>query len=130
MLSSFTPPFNHFELADYRDRALAELGIADIDDSRAVTLYAAEILRPVTAGDLDFAFALRAVKDLCVAANDDKNLYDFYLLFHAHSDLLESELQWYWQGADRGNIESIIRQRIAEFLSSVEVHNPAVNRTA
>jgi hypothetical protein len=110
------PPYNHFELADLRDRSLRELGISDLDDSMAVRTFAAERLRLALAGEVDLIETISTIKDLCIAQNYLKELYDFYLLYWAYSDLRDSECQWYWQGATRDNVESLIRQRAEQFL--------------
>lgn len=118
MLAGMAPPLNHFEVADYRDRSLRELGIADIGDAEAVTAYAVEHLRIALAGEADLISTLSALKDLCIANDYQRNLYDFYELYFAYTDLQESDVQWYWQGATRENIVSIIRRRAEEFVRS------------
>lgn len=41
---------------------------------------------------------------------------DFYLLYFAKDDLNESEIQWCWNGADRTNIDQIIRKVSEDYL--------------
>lgn len=118
MLAGTSPPFNHFEVADYRDRSLRELGITDISDSAAITTYAAERLRLALAGEVDLASTLRTIKDLYVGADYLRDIYDFYLLYFAYTDLQESEFQWYWPDATRENITSIIHGRAEAFFQS------------
>ena len=118
MLASMSPPFNHFEVAEYRDRSLEELGVGNTADAEAINMYAAEVLRLAATDEAELPSALARVKDLCVGFNYPKNLYDFYLLHFAYSDLQDSEVQWYWKGADRSNIDSIIEERVRAFLSS------------
>ena len=114
-LAGMLPPYNHFELADLRDRTLREQGIPDLDRSAAVHAFAAERLRLALAGDVELITALEAVKDLCIAQDYVKELYDFYLLYWAYRDLCGSDVQWYWHGATRANIDSLIRQRARAF---------------
>lgn len=118
MLAGISPPFNHFEIADYLDYSLRELGLTGISDSAAVTTYAAEQLRLTLAGEADLTSTLGIIKDLYVARDFQRELYDFYLLYFAYTDLQESEVQWYWEGATRENIVSIIRDRAKAFLES------------
>lgn len=120
MLAGLSPPFNHFEVAGYRDRSLRELGITDVSDSIAVTTYVAERLRLALSGEADLAATLCVIKDLCVARDYPRDIYDFYLLYFAHTDLQESEFQWYWPEATRENIVSIIRQRAEAFFQSTQ----------
>jgi hypothetical protein len=117
MLAGMVAPFNHFEMADLRDRAMRELGVPERSDVLAVEAYAAERLRRALAGEDDLGDALRVVKDLCVAQGMCRELRDFYLLYFAHSDLQEYGTQRYWPGATRENILSIIAQRSAELVA-------------
>src|SRR5262245_9133475 len=45
MLAGMLPPYNHFEIAALRDRALHELRIGDLDPSVAIRTFAVERLR-------------------------------------------------------------------------------------
>jgi hypothetical protein len=122
-LAGMLPPYNHFELADLRDRALREQGIPDVDDSAAVRAFAAERLRLALAGEIELMTAVEAVADLCIARDYAKELFDFYLLYFAYIDLRDSDIQWYWQGATRENIDAISRQRAVEFLRETSEDN-------
>jgi hypothetical protein len=46
------------------------------------------------------------------------DLYDFYLLYFAYSDLQDASVQWYWEGATRDNILAIIGERAAAFVGA------------
>ena len=121
MLASEVPPYNHFELADLRDRALVEVGAPDISAAAAVAVYAAELFRLVLRGEADLFETLRDVKDLSLAHDHPGALWDFYLLFHAHDTLRDSEVQFYWDGATRRNIEAIVRRRAEELVARLPV---------
>lgn len=45
---------------------------------------------------------------------------DFYLLYFAKDDLNESEVQWYWNGADRINIDLIIKNAFQYYLDGIK----------
>jgi hypothetical protein len=47
----------------------------------------------------------------------DARLTDFYLLYYAKNDLTEDEVQWYWEGANRENIDGIIKEQFKNWLS-------------
>ncbi|QTN21438.1 hypothetical protein HZ992_14725 [Rhizobacter sp. AJA081-3] len=117
MLASLSGTLNHFEVADFRDRALEELGVRPAEETEAVASYAAEVLQDFLLGKTAMREALSTVKDLCIAADMLQELYDFYLLFFALDDLLEIGTQHYWDGADLSNIEGIVRSRIGGFLA-------------
>ncbi|MBX3413247.1 MAG: hypothetical protein KF708_11205 [Pirellulales bacterium] len=117
-LAGMQPPFNHFELADLRDRVLQEQGIRELNGPMAVHAFAAERLRLALAGDIELIAAVETIKELCIALDYIKELYDFYLLFWAYEDLRNSDVQYYWPDATRENIDEIIRQRAAQFLEN------------
>jgi hypothetical protein len=45
---------------------------------------------------------------------------DFYLLYFAKDDLNESENQWYWDGADKNNIDEIIKRKFQEYIDKID----------
>ena len=116
MLAAQLPPYNHFQLASLRDRALSEQGISNLDGEVAVSTFVVEQLRIALAGEADLIETLGAVKDLCIARNYAKELYDFYLLYWAYCDLRDYRNQYYWPDATRENIDALIRQRAEDFV--------------
>lgn len=121
MLAGMLPPHNHFEVADLRDRALGEVGAPDLREDEAVLVYTAETLRLMLRDEAGVEETLRVLKDLCIARDHSKDLFDFYLLFFAYTDLQKSTVQWYWDGATRQTIDSIIRRRAVEFIAHVSM---------
>lgn len=117
LLASLDGALNHFEVSHFRDRALAELGVAQPSENDAVVSYAKELLGEVLLDKLALREALRAVADLCRAADMLPALYDFYLLHLALNDLLEMGTQHYWDGATLSNIDSVARARAARFIA-------------
>jgi hypothetical protein len=117
ILSGMTAPLNHFELAELRDRALNDVGAPDAVPQPLVT-YAAELLSRGLFGEIDFRQALERVKDLCIAADYHRDLYPFYLLSFAAEDLDVQDVQWYWPGANRENIDQIARAEAEKFIAA------------
>jgi hypothetical protein len=115
-LAGMQPPYNHFELADFRDRALLELGVAPLDGPAAIKAFAAERLRLALSGQMELIVAVSAIKELCLEHGHLPELNDFQLLYWAWSDLRDFNEQWYWSDATRENINEIIRQRAIAFL--------------
>lgn len=60
---------------------------------------------------------LNSLKELCIELDYKKSLYDFYLLYFAKDDLIDSENQWYWEGADKSNIDKIIKDCFIKYKS-------------
>ncbi len=117
LLAACSPPFSHFELARYRDLALAELSLERPPGNDPVVPFAAELLRDALAQGQDLYSALSLVKKLCIQDDYCHELYDFYLLWFAVQDLQVGEDQRYWEGATSKNIDRIIRDRAEKFVA-------------
>ncbi|HTV01371.1 MAG TPA: hypothetical protein VMF13_12560 [Luteitalea sp.] len=117
VLAGMTPPFNHFEVAGRRDRALAELGIADVSKNQAVREWAGEHLRRAWNEPAYCRSALSFVSDLCIRNDYQQDLFDFYLLDCAWDDLDEVGVAYHWLEATRDSIAAVVRARIESFLS-------------
>jgi len=107
-LASFEGTENQFELREISDRAFKELGLDFSDKEQVVKNYANYTVDCILTGKMDYLKALRKLKNMCLALNYPKFLMDFYLLYFAKEDLINSPVQWYWTGADKNNIDSII----------------------
>jgi hypothetical protein len=116
-LAGMLPPYNHFEIAALRDRTMEELKIEDVAQSEAIREYVVEVLRDALNGDLHLIEALKTVTDLCIADGYRQDLMDFYCLYYAHLNLQHGNMQWYWDGATRENIDEIIRECAQSFLA-------------
>jgi hypothetical protein len=68
-------------------------------------------------GDIAMSAALALVSKLRIAADHRKDPFEFYLFHCAEEDLRESGLRYYWDGATRSNLASIIRQRALAFTT-------------
>lgn len=118
ILAGLTPQLNHFEIADYLERALKEVGLANIDSSAVIAHYLSSQLLPALNNKTKLKAALQKLKDIHISSDYSSNLKDFYLLYHAYTDLQEADSQYYWEGATRDNITSIIRQRAKDYIQS------------
>ena len=121
ILASMRPPFNHFELADLRDKALSELKILDISTLEAGLHITKEVLEEALHNETELAKTIEWIKDLCIALDYPSELYDFYSLYYAHFDLQHSDVQFYWSpDATKETIESIMREEAEEFLNKYQ----------
>jgi hypothetical protein len=50
----------------------------------------------------------------------DSEYQDFALLYWAKDDLLSEEVQWYWDGAGRTNINQIIKEQFEIYITKIE----------
>lgn len=120
MLAGLTPPFDHLEATRLLDRAFTELGLGPIARDEAVRAYAGELLRALLDGSQSPNAVLNDLAELCIESNYDRALYPFYLLHHASGDLAHRDFQSYWDGADRSNIDRIVRDQATEWLNTHE----------
>jgi hypothetical protein len=118
MLAGMAPPFDSFEIASLRDRALEELGLTTTSRSEALTLYAAEIAADALHARIDLYVALKELSRLCIEQDYVSELYDFYLLYFAWADLLRSGVQWHWPDATLATIVEIARAGLELFVNA------------
>ena len=69
---------------------------------------------------------LTILKDICIELDYDKNLYDFYSLYFAKDDLLYSDNQWYWDGANKKNIDKIIIDYFTKWETDYETKDKTI----
>jgi hypothetical protein len=117
ILAGLTPPLNHFEIAQLRDRVLAEINPPELKIDDPVNAYVSEIAFEALydTGALREVFA--RVAQLAIELGYPSDLQPFYNLHFAADDLRHSYVQWYWQGADRENIDLLMLQEAQRFVS-------------
>jgi hypothetical protein len=108
ILAGEREPFNQFEMRDIANKVLSELELDYSDKDKAIKDYACYLIDKSLKGEIENLKALQILNKICIECNNDKDLFDFYLLYFAKDDLLYSEVQWYWKGATRENIDKII----------------------
>jgi len=119
ILAGIIKPYNQFELQELTDRVLADLDLTTNDKSLTIRNYVYYILSKTINEPNKYLETLKEVKDICIGLEMEKEYMDFYLLYFAKDDLNESENQWYWDGADRNNIDEIIREKFQEYIDRI-----------
>ncbi len=111
ILAGESPPYEHnqFKLIELVDKTLEELRLVQSDKNHALKEYVGELLQNMINGNRDSQTTLSELKDLCVELDHVRYLNDFYLLYFAQEDLKYAEDQYYWPGANRKNMEAIIK---------------------
>jgi hypothetical protein len=117
MLSGLSPPLNHFEVADLRERVLADLSPPELQLSDPVTEYVRELVVSAVAEERPMFRTFHQVAQLAIELGYPRELQAFYNLSFAWEDLQISEEQWYWNGATRGNIDQIMREEAERFVA-------------
>lgn len=119
-LAGITKPYNQFELQELTDKVIADLNLQTSDKSFTIRNYVYYILSTTINEPIQYLSTLREVKDICIGLDMEKEYMDFYLLYFAKDELNESENQWYWDGADRNNIDKIIKVKFKEYIDSID----------
>lgn len=117
ILAGESSPYNQFELQQLTTKVLTELNLDFSDKDQAVKNYASYLVDRVLKNELDSLTVLEILKDICIELNMEKYLYQFYLLYFAKDDLLDSAVQWYIDGANRNNIDKIITDYFKKWLA-------------
>lgn len=111
-------PFNQFYLQDLTTKILGELHLDYSDKEQTVKNYACYLIDKAQNGEMEPVNVLEILKDICIEMDMEKYLYHFYLLYFAKDDLSESENQWYLDGVDRSNIDTVI----ADYFSTWRIN--------
>ena len=106
ILAGETPPYNQFELQTLTSKVLDELTINYSDKLQAIKNYSTYLIQKAIKGEIDSYKVLGILKEYYYEI--DENFRDFYFLYFAKHDLLYSDDQYYWNGADKNNIDQII----------------------
>jgi hypothetical protein len=116
ILAGLVPPLDYFEATKLLDRALQELAIPPLDAKTATDAYAADLVEGLLHAPHDMEQHLKELFQLCVDAGNEPTLMKFYLLYCAYNDLKVQDVQFYWEGADRSNIDRIVRDEAQRWL--------------
>lgn len=118
ILAGLDGPLDQEEIRRLYSAAFAELGIRPLPEAAHVRFYVTSVLRAMLSGTFGRKEALERLSDLHISRGYDRELTDFYLLYHAKWDLESSEVQWYWEDANRSNIDRIIEEHARNWLSN------------
>ena len=120
-LAGIEKPYNQFELHELTEKVFSELNLDYKNQDKVVTNYVTYLAKGVINGKKDLLKTLRDIKDLCIALNYESKIYDFYFLYFAKEDLNYATVQWYWQGADRANIDKICTDYFTKWIEEHEL---------
>lgn len=120
ILAGLTPPLSSFEVREYASKALRELEIEIPQGAEAISAYARDLVEEIVNSPETMQRNLRILCDMCIAEDYQEDIYDFYMLRWAFVDLQQEEVQWYWDGADRSNIQELVLNRCRDWLAEYE----------
>jgi hypothetical protein len=119
-LAGISEPFNQFELKELTDKVFEELRLDYKNQEKIVIDYATYCLKIGIKQKRPIISILEELKNLCIELDYETGLYDFYSLYFAKDDLNHSDIQYYWDDADRNNIDAICMEYFEKWL----IQNP------
>lgn len=120
ILAGMSKPFNQFEMQELTSKVLSDLKIEYSDKEQVIHNYIYYLIFNSVNKPETYLESLRELKDIYYYLNMDSRYSNFYLLYFAKDDLNDSEVQWYWEGATRLNINDIIKEEFTKWLDEFE----------
>lgn len=115
ILAGLDGELNGFEVRDYMEKALKELGVDLLSGADAASVYARDLAREVIDSNESVSANLKTLSGLYTTYDLD-DLRDFYFLHWAFVDLENGDDQHYWEGATKANIEDIVRKKCIQYV--------------
>ena len=99
-----------FELQKLGYNALDELGLDYSDEEKVIDDYVCYLIEKAISGKQSYTSVLGILKKLYVESHYSySSLHEFYALYLAQEDLKSEQHQYYWDHANRENIDQIIK---------------------
>jgi hypothetical protein len=115
MLAGEREPFDEFHMQDLTDKVLRELQLDFTDKDMTINHYVSYLIDKALSEELDTLKVLRIFKNLAEEIGNNIALNEFYQLYYAKQDLMADDYQYYWPGANKNNIDQIIRNRFFQW---------------
>lgn len=119
-LAATSKPYNQQALQALTNKVLQDFNLSYHNKSLVIKKYVYFIVTNAIYKTNSYFKALRELKDICISMQYDELYMAFYLLYFAKTDLAECDKQWYWNGADKTNIDQIITAQFADWISRYE----------
>jgi hypothetical protein len=120
MLAGSMKQYNQFELQELTSKVLHDLDLHYSNTDTVLRDYVYYLISNSLHYPETYFKTLRELKDICTDLDLDKQYMDFYLLYYAKDDLTVDVVQWYWDGANRENIDRIIKERFLKWIDEFE----------
>ncbi len=119
-LAGTARPYNQFELQELTNKVFRELSLDYSDKTKALKNYVYFLLTTNIDKPEKYNRVLREFRDIYYELDADTEYQDLALLYWAKDDLIYSEFQHYWDGADRTNIDKIIRETFEKYIAKFD----------
>ncbi len=115
-LAGILKPYNQHELRHLTDKVFEELNLDYSNQNDVLTNYITFLGKQILKGERDLLKSLSILKDIHIGNDYLEEIQDFWCLYWAKTDLEISEVQWYWDGANRSNIDQICLQYFEDWI--------------
>lgn len=115
-LAGISKPFNQFELQDLTDKVLKDLQLDYSDKRKAIKNYVYFLVKSNLDNTDKYYEVLKEFRDIYYELDMDSGFQDLALLYWAKDDLIYDENQHYWDGANRTNIDKIIKEQFKIYI--------------
>lgn len=122
-LAGITKPFNQFELHDLTNKVLQDLQLDYSDKKGILKNYIYFLITSNIDKPNKYFEVLMEFRDIYYEMDMDSEFQDLALLYWAKDDLISSETQYYWDGANKANIDVIIKQQFEVLKKKFEEKN-------
>jgi hypothetical protein len=122
-LAGISKPYNQFELHELTSRVLKALQLDYSNPREALRDYVYYLIASNIDKPENYDQVLSELMDAYFKLDMPSEYEDFALLYWAREDLHYSDYQDYWVGADKTNIQRIIKEQFDRYLNNLARNN-------
>ena len=108
MLTSFSEPIDKFEISPYVSAVLNDFELEELVCDDTLIAQTHYLLIKILKNEA-IRENLKSLSKVCLNNDYDKRIMKFYLLYHGWWELEDIGANYYYDGADMNNIESILK---------------------
>ena len=121
MLAGHSKPYNSFELGELTNCVLKDLGLDYSNHDSTTKNYVYYLIKESIDRPATYLKTLSELCNICRELNYDERYMNFYFLYYAKDELKLFNVQFYWDGADRNNIDKIIAEQFNNWIIHYEL---------
>ncbi len=119
-LAGISKPYNQFELQELTSKVLNDLKLDYSDKKKTLKDYVYYLVSANFDKPNNYFEILKEFRDIYYELDMDSEFQNLALLYWAKDDLFYEDNQHYWDGANRANIDTIIRQEFETLKQKFE----------
>lgn len=119
-LAGISKPYNQFELQVLAERVLKELELDYSNKLKVLKNYVYFLIISNIDEPENYYRVLKELKDIHLELEVSTEFQNFAFLYWAKEDLMYSDFQHYWEGADKTNMDKIIKEQFQLYISRLD----------